>query len=63
MPRGGKTWTLEDEQKLLGLVKQDVLRPTIAKTLDRTVAAIEGPLNVIRSRLSLADQEMVSRDL
>jgi hypothetical protein len=50
MPRGGRSWTAEEEKQLLELIDQDVSRAVIAKTLRRTVAAIENRLNIIRSR-------------
>jgi hypothetical protein len=50
MPKGGKTWTPDEEQKLIDMVDGGIARPVIAETLLRTVAAIEGRLNVIRSR-------------
>lgn len=50
MPRGRKAWTIDDERQLLELVNQGVSRPIIAKALERTVAAIEGRLNVLRNR-------------
>jgi hypothetical protein len=49
MPRGGKTWTPDEEQKLIEMVDGGIARPVVAKTLSRTVAAIEGRLNVIKS--------------
>jgi hypothetical protein len=53
MPRGGKTWTPDEEQKLIEMVDGGMARPVIAKTLSRTVASIEARLNVIRSRRML----------
>ena len=50
-----KPWNTEDELRLLELVKQNVSRPEIAKTLGRTVAAIERRLNIVRSRAPQAD--------
>jgi hypothetical protein len=50
MPKGGKTWTPDEEQKLIDMVDGGIARLVIAETLLRTVAAIEGRLNVIRSR-------------
>jgi hypothetical protein len=40
--RGGKTWTPDEEQKLIEMVDGGIARPVVAKTLSRTVAAIEG---------------------
>jgi hypothetical protein len=42
MPKGGKSWTAEEEATLQELLAQGAPRPVIAKTLQRTVAAIEG---------------------
>jgi hypothetical protein len=56
MPKGGKTWTPEEEQKLIDMVDGEIARPVIAKTLLRTVASIEARLNVIRSRRLLKVQ-------
>jgi hypothetical protein len=51
MARGGRSWTEEHERKLAELADQNVPRPVIAKTLDRTIAGIENRLNLIRKRL------------
>jgi hypothetical protein len=56
MPKGGKPWTPDEEQKLIDMVDGGVARSVIAKTLLRTVASIEGRLNVIRSRRLLKVQ-------
>jgi hypothetical protein len=50
MPKGGKSWTAEEEATLQQLLAQGAPRAVIAKALQRTVAAIEGRLNIIRSR-------------
>jgi hypothetical protein len=54
MPKGGKSWTAEEEATLRQLLAQGAPRAVIAKTLQRTVAAIEGRLNVIRNRNELS---------
>jgi hypothetical protein len=60
MPKGGKSWTAEEEATLQELLAQGAPRPVIAKTLQRIVAAIEGRLNIIRSRneLSAPDEQV-----
>jgi hypothetical protein len=50
MPRGGRSWTAEEEQSLMALIDQNQHRQAIAQKLGRTVAAIEGRLNVLRNR-------------
>jgi hypothetical protein len=52
MARGGRSWTEDDERKLAELAEQNVPRPVIAKTLDRTIAAVENRLIVMSKRAS-----------
>lgn len=52
MARGGRSWTEEDERKLAELADQNVPRPVIAETLDRTIAAVENRLALMRKRAS-----------
>ena len=56
MPKGGKPWTSNEEQKLIDMVDGGIARPEIAKALLKTVASIEARLNVIRSRRLLEVQ-------
>jgi hypothetical protein len=43
MPRNNRNWTAEEENRLLDLIASGAPRAVIAKTLQRTEAAIEGP--------------------
>jgi hypothetical protein len=54
--RGGRSWTADEERQLMEMVDRDVPRAVIAKTLQRTVAAIENRLNIVRSRQMLSVQ-------
>lgn len=60
MPRGGRTWTLEEERKLIEMIDQGVTRPVIANALLRTVAAIEARFHTIKLRKFL-DTERSTR--
>jgi hypothetical protein len=54
--RGGRSWTADEERKLVEMVDRKVPRSVISKTLQRTVAAIENRLNIVRSRQMLSVQ-------
>ncbi len=50
MPRNNKNWTLDDEKTLLDLIAGGASRALIAKTLQRTEAAVEGRLHTLKHR-------------
>jgi hypothetical protein len=52
--RGGRNWTVDEERELVELFSRSVPRAVIAKTLQRTVAAIENRLNIVRNRQILS---------
>jgi hypothetical protein len=54
--RGGRSWTADEERQPMEMVDRDVPRAVIAKTLQRTVAAIENRLNIVRNRQMLCIQ-------
>jgi hypothetical protein len=52
--RGGRSWTADEERQLMEMVDRNVPRSVISKTLQRTVAAIENRLNIVRNRQMLS---------
>jgi hypothetical protein len=52
--RGGRSWTADEERELMALVAREVPHAVIAKTLQRTVAAIENRLNIVKNRQMLS---------
>jgi hypothetical protein len=54
--RGGRSWTADEERQLIEMVDRGVPRDVIAKTLQRTLAAIDNRLNIARNRQVLSDR-------
>jgi hypothetical protein len=57
--RGGRSWTADEERQLMEMADRNVPRAMIATTLQRTVAAIENRLNIVRNRQMLSVQREI----
>jgi DNA-directed RNA polymerase alpha subunit len=62
MPRNNRNWSAEEEKRLLDLIESGAPRAVIAKTLQRTEAAIEGRAHTLRSRANHALSSPVNDD-
>jgi hypothetical protein len=62
MPRNNRNWTADDEKCLLDLIASGAPRAVIAKTLQRTEAAIEGRAHALRNRAGAALPRPVDDD-
>jgi hypothetical protein len=59
MPRNNRYWTADEEIQLLDLMETGASRALIAKTLQRTEAAIDGRLHAMRHRAVLLKERTV----
>ena len=54
MPRNNRDWTADEEKQLVDLMATGASRALIAKTLQRTEAAIDGRAHAVRHRIRTA---------
>jgi hypothetical protein len=59
MPRNNKNWSLADEKRLLELIASGASTALIAKTLQRTEAAVQGRAHTLKHR---SDPRLRSKD-
>jgi hypothetical protein len=62
MPRNNRNWSAEEEKQLRDLTESGAPRAVIAKTLQRTEAAIEGRAHTLRNRSNPALRSSVDDD-